>query len=123
MTLNLEPLSTVELALISLTASSMASLATLPMVESKVKIAPTFTTTGLEEVFTLKPSDDTPRESVESKTIQNTLILHTHYEFSIQEIITKTPNFSPTKECTNSAPLALEIPFQFSQSTHIDNSQ
>lgn len=93
MTLNLEPLSTLELALISLTASSMASLATLPIVESKVNIAPTFTTTGLEEVFTLKPSDDTPipRESVQNRTIQNTLILqtHTHYDhFSIPEMLT-----------------------------------
>lgn len=37
-----------ELELTSLTACSIASLATLPMEESKVKIAPIFTKEGLE---------------------------------------------------------------------------
>lgn len=39
-----------ELELTSLTACSMASLATLPMDESKVKIAPMFTMEGIEIV-------------------------------------------------------------------------
>lgn len=77
-TLNLVPLRTLELALISLTASSMATFATLPIVESRVKIAPTFTTLGLEEAFALNPFDSPPNESVENRTIQNTFILHTH---------------------------------------------
>jgi hypothetical protein len=44
-----------EFAFTSLTASWIAILATLPIVDSKVKIAPIFTTAGLELTFLLYP--------------------------------------------------------------------
>ena len=53
------------LAFTSFTASSMAILATFPIVESKVKIAPMFTTAGLEyETFAAATygDTDTPRK-------------------------------------------------------------
>lgn len=63
----------VELELTSFTASSIAILATLPMVESNVKMDPIFTTAGLEEAFL--PFERTPKQSNNKERIENKLIL------------------------------------------------
>lgn len=52
---NLVPRRTVGSELTSCFAASMATFATLPMVELNVKIAPTCTTAGLEETLLVAP--------------------------------------------------------------------
>lgn len=61
---------TLELAFTSLTASSIAILATLPIVELSVKIAPTLTTTGREETFVLNPLEIIPKDSNQYRKVQ-----------------------------------------------------
>lgn len=58
-------------ALTSLTASSIAILATFPIVEWKVKIAPMFTTEGLEEetfAAAAAAAADTPKNTTQQIT-------------------------------------------------------
>ncbi|KAM0012933.1 hypothetical protein Hdeb2414_s0006g00224771 [Helianthus debilis subsp. tardiflorus] len=70
-----------EFSLTSLTACWIATLATFPMVESKVKMAPTFTKAGLvaadEPLCVLKPF--TPKFKFTSKTRLHTRTLIISY--------------------------------------------
>jgi hypothetical protein len=70
-----------ELELTSFTASSIAILATLPMVELNVKIAPIFTLAGLEEKFLLQPYGNVPKQRNSSKMNQIRLILNKQNNF------------------------------------------
>ena len=58
--LSLVPLRMVALEFISSTAACMATLATLPIVELKDKIAPMLTVLGLVETLLLVPSEGKP---------------------------------------------------------------
>lgn len=63
LTTNFDPPRTLGLVFISSTAASMATFATLPMTELKVRIAPMCTTAGLEETFLLTTaSENSPKQ-------------------------------------------------------------
>lgn len=84
-TLSLVPGRTLELELTSFTASSMAILATLPMVESNAKTPPTFTTAGLEVTFLLNTEGNTPRNKNGNNRSQTLVILHDQHFPSISQ--------------------------------------
>jgi hypothetical protein len=75
-TISFVPWRMLELELTSFTASSMAILATLPMVEFNVKTAPIFTTAGLEETFLLNPFGNNPKWRNSNKVNQIRFILN-----------------------------------------------
>lgn len=69
------PPSTAGLEFISSTAASIATFATLPMTELKVKIAPMFTASGLEETFMLIAFDNIRKQRTNSPRSQTTFIV------------------------------------------------